>query len=140
MGDRADRRSVQVAALLRAEKERGRKERGQRARNGKRCRADATNGLPVMPGVATSSEIQAARRLGLVWLKAFPVAQLGSAWVRAQLAPFPEARFVATGGVDADNAREFLDAGARVAAIGSALADDNQLAKLATFAPPRAVS
>jgi Entner-Doudoroff aldolase len=102
--------------------------------------ACATNGLPVMPGVATSSEIQAARRLGLVWLKAFPVAQLGSAWVRAQLAPFPEARFVATGGVDADNAREFLDAGARVAAIGSALADDNQLAKLATFAPPRAVS
>ena len=96
--------------------------------------ACAAAGLPLLPGVATSSEIQAARRLGFLWLKAFPAAQLGSGWIKAQLAPFPEARFVATGGVDADNALEFLDAGARVAAIGSALADGNQLGRLAALA------
>lgn len=95
--------------------------------------ACSAGGLPLLPGVATASEIQAAHRLKLVWLKAFPAAQLGAGWITAQLGPFPWARFVATGGVDADNARNFLDAGARVVAVGSALADDSQLGKLAAL-------
>lgn len=95
------------------------------------CRAA---GLPVLPGVATASEIQGARRLGLTWLKAFPAAELTPGWVKAQLAPFPWARFVATGGIDADNAAAFLSAGARVAAVGSALYDEEQLGRLAAVA------
>lgn len=87
-------------------------------------------GLPIIPGVATASEIQAAGRLGLLWLKAFPAAQLTPSWVAAQLAPFPQVRFVATGGVDGTNARDFLDAGARVVAVGGALADPDQVALL----------
>lgn len=83
--------------------------------------AAAEAGLPLVPGVATASEIQAARAAGHRWLKAFPAAQLGSGWITAQLAPFPDVRFVATGGIDADSAAEFLAAGARVVALGSAI-------------------
>jgi 2-dehydro-3-deoxyphosphogluconate aldolase/(4S)-4-hydroxy-2-oxoglutarate aldolase len=87
-------------------------------------------GLPVLPGVATASEIQAAGLLGLRWLKAFPAAQLTPSWIAAQLGPFPQVRFVATGGIDGTNAQEFLDAGARVVAVGGALADPEQLVVL----------
>lgn len=88
-------------------------------------------GLPVLPGVASASDVQAARRLGLVWLKAFPAAQLTAAWIGAQLGPFPQVRFVATGGVDSTNAQGFLDAGARAVAVGGALSDPDQIARLA---------
>lgn len=87
-------------------------------------------GVAHLPGVATSTDIHAALKAGLVWLKAFPASQLGARWVRAQLAPFPEAQFVATGGVDADNAREFLDAGCRAVAVGSAFGDPGQIRRL----------
>lgn len=96
--------------------------------------ACASAGLPLLPGVATASEIGAARKLGFVWLKAFPVAQLGPGWISAQLAPFPWARFVATGGVEAGNAATFLNAGARVVAVGSALTDASQVRALAALA------
>lgn len=91
----------------------------------------AALGLPHLPGVATASEIGQALRTGHTWLKAFPAAQLGTNWIRAQLAPFPQVRFVATGGVDADNAGDFLAAGCRVVAVGSVLQDPRQLDLLA---------
>ncbi|GAA3741179.1 bifunctional 4-hydroxy-2-oxoglutarate aldolase/2-dehydro-3-deoxy-phosphogluconate aldolase [Plantactinospora mayteni] len=84
-------------------------------------------GLAHLPGVATSSEIGQALRTGHTWLKAFPASELGTGWLRAQRGPFPAVRFVATGGVDADNAGDFLSAGARVVAVGSALQDSRQL-------------
>lgn len=87
-------------------------------------------GLPYLPGVATPSEVQAADRIGLRWLKVFPASVLGPGWIKAMRGPFPLARFVATGGVDAGNAREYLDAGASVLGIGSALEDPAQLDKL----------
>lgn len=94
-------------------------------------------GLPYLPGVASASDIQAAGRLGLRWLKAFPASLLGPGWIAAMHAPFPEARFVATGGIDAANAEEFLAAGARVVGVGSALEDPSQLEKLAALLPER---
>lgn len=90
-------------------------------------RRSAELGLPHLPGVATPSEIQRAARLGLTWLKAFPASVLGAAWFRAVRAPFPRVRLVATGGISAANAQEFLDAGAEVVALGSALEDPAQL-------------
>ena len=95
------------------------------------ARASAGAGLPPLPGVATATEVQAAMGLGLTWLKAFPAAVLGTAWFRAMAGPFPGARFVATGGMDAGNARAFLETGVRVVAVGSALEDSDQLPRLA---------
>ena len=87
--------------------------------------------LPHLPGVATPTEVQVAMRAGLTWLKAFPAVALGPAWFRAMHGPFPAARFVATGGMDATNAESFLAAGARVVAVGSALSDPDQIPLLA---------
>jgi 2-dehydro-3-deoxyphosphogluconate aldolase/(4S)-4-hydroxy-2-oxoglutarate aldolase len=95
--------------------------------------ASVDAGLPHLPGVATPTEIQQARALGFSWLKAFPAAQLTPAWFKAMLAPFPGARFVATGGIDASNALAFLEAGARAVGVGSALTDPAQVELLAAL-------
>lgn len=87
-------------------------------------------GLPHLPGVATPSEIQQAVRLGSTWLKAFPASELGAGWFRAVRAPFPGVHLVATGGISAANAREFLDAGAHVISLGSAVEDPEALERV----------
>lgn len=94
-------------------------------------RASHDAGLLSIPGVATASEVQLAMKSGLTWLKAFPASLLGAQWLGAMHGPFPDARFVTTGGMSAANAGEFLRAGARVVAVGSALEDPAQLPLLA---------
>lgn len=96
--------------------------------------ASLAAGLPHLPGVATPGEIQQALRHGVTWLKAFPAAQLGVGWFAAMRGPFPEANLVATGGVSAHDAADYLTAGARAVAVGSALADEAQWEKLAGMA------
>ncbi|KQQ05529.1 MULTISPECIES: bifunctional 4-hydroxy-2-oxoglutarate aldolase/2-dehydro-3-deoxy-phosphogluconate aldolase [unclassified Rathayibacter] len=88
-------------------------------------------GMPVLPGVATPGEVQLAYARGLRWMKAFPAEWLGVGWFGHIRGPFPDVRFVATGGLGAGNVSAFLDAGVRVAAVGSALEDPAQLALLA---------
>ncbi|HEY7485552.1 MAG TPA: bifunctional 4-hydroxy-2-oxoglutarate aldolase/2-dehydro-3-deoxy-phosphogluconate aldolase [Streptosporangiaceae bacterium] len=93
--------------------------------------ASTAAGLPHLPGIATPSEIQLALRHGLTWLKAFPAVALGPDWFKAVSGPFPQLNLVATGGLDAHAAPNFLGAGARVVAVGSALADPAQIDLLA---------
>jgi len=90
-------------------------------------------GLPHLPGVATASEVQRAVRLGCRVLKAFPASVLGPGWFAAMRGPFPGVRFVATGGIDADNAPGYLAAGASMVALGSAVADEAQLDRVAAL-------
>lgn len=85
--------------------------------------ASRAAGLPHLPGVGTATEIQRALQLGLTWQKAFPAAALGTVWVSAMRAPFPQVRLVATGGIDLGNARAFLAAGAAAVSLGAAFAD-----------------
>jgi 2-dehydro-3-deoxyphosphogluconate aldolase/(4S)-4-hydroxy-2-oxoglutarate aldolase len=62
-----------------------------------RCRA---LGVPHVPGVATATEVMRARAAGFTVQKFFPAAQLGGAAAIAALAgPFPDLRFVPSGGV-----------------------------------------
>lgn len=103
-------------------------------------RAAQDAGIPILPGVATPSEVQLAVSLGLTWLKAFPATWLGSDWFAHIRGPFPQVRFVATGGLNASNVDEFLDAGVRVAAVGSALDDASQLERLAEVLSARSGS
>lgn len=100
--------------------------------------ACADAGLAHLPGVATPSDIQVAAGQGLQWVKAFPASVLGIAWLKAMGGPFPGIKFVSTGGMDAHNARTYLDAGARVIAVGSALEDPRQLELLAELLRERA--
>ncbi|WP_240750593.1 bifunctional 4-hydroxy-2-oxoglutarate aldolase/2-dehydro-3-deoxy-phosphogluconate aldolase [Microbacterium sp. K27] len=96
-------------------------------------RASHEAGMLSLPGVATASEVQSATSAGLTWLKAFPASVLGPQWLTAMNGPFPQARFVTTGGMNAANAAEYLDAGASVVAVGSALEDAAQLPQLAAL-------
>ncbi|WP_433875207.1 bifunctional 4-hydroxy-2-oxoglutarate aldolase/2-dehydro-3-deoxy-phosphogluconate aldolase [Sinomonas atrocyanea] len=96
-------------------------------------RASSDAGLPALPGVSTPSEVQLALKEGLTWLKAFPASVLGTEWIKAMKGPFPQANFVTTGGMSASNAGDFLRAGARVVAVGSALEDPSQLPALAAL-------
>lgn len=93
-----------------------------------------TAGLPHLPGVATASEVQRVLAFGLDWLKMFPASDLGPDWLRSMHGPFPQARFVATGGVHLDTARSYLDTGAAGVALGSALADPAQLERVRELA------
>ena len=73
---------------------------------GQACR-DA--GLPLLPGVATGSEIMAAAEDGYTELKFFPALQAGGpAMLKAWSGPFADVRFCPTGGVTPANAPELL--------------------------------
>lgn len=82
---------------------------------GSACR-DA--GLPLLPGVATASEIMAAQADGFDALKFFPAVQAGgSAMLKAWQGPFGDVMFCPTGGIQPGNAAEFL-ALSNVACVG----------------------
>ncbi|MBP1136629.1 Entner-Doudoroff aldolase [Arthrobacter sp. PvP023] len=81
--------------------------------------------MPHLPGVATASEILRAKALGLTWLKAFPASVLGPDWVKAMKGPFPDVRFVATGGMKSATARSYLNAGVSVVGLSSDFSSDD---------------
>jgi 2-dehydro-3-deoxyphosphogluconate aldolase/(4S)-4-hydroxy-2-oxoglutarate aldolase len=79
-------------------------------------------GLPCLPGASTPSEAWTARRLGAAAVKLFPAAELGGpAYLRAIAVPLAGIPFVPTGGVDASNARAYLDAGAAALGVGASI-------------------
>jgi 2-dehydro-3-deoxyphosphogluconate aldolase/(4S)-4-hydroxy-2-oxoglutarate aldolase len=66
-------------------------------------------GLPLLPGVASASEVMAANADGLTFLKFFPAVQAGGvAMLKALHGPFPDVSFCPTGGITAQSAPEFL--------------------------------
>lgn len=85
-------------------------------------RESTRTGIPHLPGVATPTEIQRALNTGHAWVKAFPASALGPRWIEAVLAPFPDLRIVATGGITVTNAAEYLTAGAAAVSLGSSFA------------------
>ncbi|HSV34787.1 MAG TPA: bifunctional 4-hydroxy-2-oxoglutarate aldolase/2-dehydro-3-deoxy-phosphogluconate aldolase [Ramlibacter sp.] len=77
-------------------------------------------GLPLLPGVATSSEIMAAQEDGYTALKFFPAMQAGgAAMLKAWQGPFGDVKFCPTGGVTASNAGDLLSLGNVVCVGGS---------------------
>ena len=66
-------------------------------------------GLPLLPGVASASELMAAMDGGYSFVKFFPAAAAGGLpMLKALAGPFPEVSFCPTGGVTPQNASEFL--------------------------------
>lgn len=64
--------------------------------------------VPLLPGVATASEIMAAYRHGLRRFKLFPAKVCGGVEaLKAFAGPFPEVRFCPTGGVGPDNLNDY---------------------------------
>ena len=66
-------------------------------------------GLPLLPGVATASEVMAAQADGLGFLKFFPATAAGGIpMLKALAGPFPDVAFCPTGGITPETARDFL--------------------------------
>ncbi|OWA22982.1 aldolase [Streptomyces sp. CS159] len=82
-------------------------------------------GMPVLAGVMTPTDVITARTLGATALKIFPAAQAGGpAYVKALRGPFPHETLVPVGGVDEAAARAHLAAGATAVGVGSPLIGD----------------
>jgi 2-dehydro-3-deoxyphosphogluconate aldolase/(4S)-4-hydroxy-2-oxoglutarate aldolase len=76
--------------------------------------------VPVLPGAATATEIQRARRAGLRVVKFFPAETLGGVnALDALSAPFPDMRFIPTGGISPGNLQPYLAHRAVLAVGGS---------------------
>lgn len=79
-------------------------------------------GLPCLMGAATPTEIWRAHRLGAEGIKVFPAEQLGGlAYLAALRSPLGPLALVPTGGVDAANARAYLESGAVALGVGSSV-------------------
>ena len=66
-------------------------------------------GLPLLPGVATASEVMAAQADGLSFLKFFPATAAGGIpMLKALAGPFPDVAFCPTGGISLQTAPDFL--------------------------------
>jgi len=79
---------------------------GYTAALGAACRAA---GLPLLPGVATASEVMSAQADGIHFLKFFPATAAGGIpMLKALAGPFPDVALCPTGGIVVDTAPQFL--------------------------------
>jgi 2-dehydro-3-deoxyphosphogluconate aldolase/(4S)-4-hydroxy-2-oxoglutarate aldolase len=75
-------------------------------------------GVPYYPGCVTPTEIMAALELGITTVKFFPANVYGGLKAMKALAgPFPQIKFIPTGGIDASNLEEYL-AWEKIEAVG----------------------
>lgn len=66
-------------------------------------------GLPLLPGVSTASEVMQANAAGFGFLKLFPAVAVGGVNLLKSLAgPFPDVAFCPTGGISLESAPQFL--------------------------------
>ena len=85
--------------------------------------------VPITPGCVTLTEIMAAMKLGLNVVKFFPAGVYGGLKaMKALSAPFGSVRFIPTGGVDAKNLKEYLEAPFVHAVGGSWLCPKKEIA------------
>jgi 2-dehydro-3-deoxyphosphogluconate aldolase / (4S)-4-hydroxy-2-oxoglutarate aldolase len=88
----------------------------------------AKQGVAVLPGALTPSEVMAAVMAGADFVKIFPCSQVGGpAYIRSLRAPFPNVSFIAAGGVNQQNVGDYIQAGVAAVGIG------------ANLIPPRAI-
>lgn len=77
--------------------------------NGKIIDKVLAAGVAMIPGVATPTEIEAAMGRGLSVVKFFPAEALGGvAMLKALAGPYPQMKFVPTGGISASNMKDYL--------------------------------
>ena len=77
--------------------------------NGKIIDKVLDSGVVMIPGVATPTEIEAAMGRGLSVVKFFPAEALGGvAMLKALAGPYPQMKFVPTGGISASNMKDYL--------------------------------
>jgi 2-dehydro-3-deoxyphosphogluconate aldolase/(4S)-4-hydroxy-2-oxoglutarate aldolase len=79
---------------------------------------------PVMPGALTPTEVVTAWETGASFVKVFPCGNMGGPkYIRSLKAPFPHISLIPTGGVNLENAVDFLLAGSSALGVGADLVD-----------------
>ena len=87
-------------------------------------RVAASHEILAMPGALTPTEVIAAMDAGATLIKVFPCGSVGGPkYIKALRAPFPESRFIPTGGVNLSNAADYIAAGAFALGVGADLVD-----------------
>ncbi len=83
-------------------------------------------GITIFPGTCTPSEVMIALEYDLPVVKFFPAVQYGGLkTIKALAAPFPTIRFMPTGGINADNVKEYLAFDKIIACGGSWMVKDS---------------
>ncbi|TKX54143.1 bifunctional 4-hydroxy-2-oxoglutarate aldolase/2-dehydro-3-deoxy-phosphogluconate aldolase [Halorubrum sp. SP3] len=85
-------------------------------------------GTPIAVGAYTPTEALSAFEAGADLVKVFPAKTGGPDHVAAIGGPLPQVPLVPTGGVDADNAGDYVDAGAVAVGVGSGIVDGEAIA------------
>lgn len=86
------------------------------------------DGIPVLPGCFTPTEILTAWELGADIIKVFPATSVGPSYFKDVRGPLPQIKLMPTGGVSIDNVGDWLKAGAVAVGVGSALLDMKAIA------------
>lgn len=98
---------------------------GLNARTVKYCQE---KDIPILPGVATASEIEQAIELGLTAVKFFPAEVNGGiAAIKALAAPYYMMEFMPTGGVNLQNVKEYLAFERIIACGGTWMVQDGMI-------------
>jgi 2-dehydro-3-deoxyphosphogluconate aldolase/(4S)-4-hydroxy-2-oxoglutarate aldolase len=84
----------------------------------------------ICPGALTPTEVVTAWEAGADIVKIFPCGNVGGPkYIKALRGPFPQIEMIPTGGVNLENAGEFLKAGACAVAVGGELVDSKSVAE-----------
>ncbi|MCM1134117.1 MAG: bifunctional 4-hydroxy-2-oxoglutarate aldolase/2-dehydro-3-deoxy-phosphogluconate aldolase [Clostridium sp.] len=87
-----------------------------------------SNGIPIYPGVCTPTELMAVMECGLKVAKFFPAEQYGGLkTIKALSGPFPQMKFMPTGGIGPANIKEYLATPGVIACGGSWMVKDAML-------------
>ena len=84
-------------------------------------------GMVSIPGVFTPTEAANAHRFGADFAKLFPNSEVNISYLKALAVPLSHIKFLAVGGVNADNLKEYLEAGAKGIGVATAIADKKSI-------------
>ena len=82
--------------------------------------------IPYIPGAMTIDNIEEALKAGCEIVKIFPASSLGPSFVKSVRGPLPQIRIMATGGINLNNIKDYLNAGALLVGTGSDLTKGNE--------------
>ena len=85
-------------------------------------------GLVSMPGALTPSEVMIAHNAGADYVKLFPIGVMGTAYVKAIMAPISHIKMLAVGNISSDNAADYLKAGVIGLGVGGKLVNKDAIA------------
>ena len=77
--------------------------------------------IPVIAGALTPTEVYNAWSAGAAMVKVFPCSQLGPGYIKDLRGPYDQINLVAVGGVNMENVKAYLAAGAHAVGVGSSL-------------------